>query len=76
MGKAKLLLQLDGKPLVRWSVEGLRPHVDRVIVVTPPDDTVLREALAGLDVGFVANAWAVYGEISASNDPERRKAKK
>jgi len=28
MGKAKLLLPLDGKPLVRWSVEQMIPHVD------------------------------------------------
>jgi molybdenum cofactor cytidylyltransferase len=55
MGRAKLLLPLDGKPLVRWSVEGLAPHVDFVIVVTPPDDDALRQALAGLDVRFVVN---------------------
>ena|SRR2546423_6104337 len=56
MGTAKLLLPLDGKPLLRWSVEGLRPHVDRVIVVSPPDDAALRQALAGLDVRFATNA--------------------
>jgi len=55
MGKAKLLLNLEGKALVRWSVEGLLPHVDVVLVVTPPDDLALRQALDGLDVRFVVN---------------------
>jgi molybdenum cofactor cytidylyltransferase len=55
MGRAKLLLPLDGKPIVRWSVEALLPHVDALIVVTPPDDAALRAALDGLSVRFVAN---------------------
>lgn len=55
MGRAKLLLPLEGKPLVRWSVEGILPHVDFVVVVTPPDDAALRQVLAGLDVRFVVN---------------------
>ena len=55
MQKPKLLLLLDGKPLVRWAVEGLLPYVDRLIVVTPPEDSAIRSALDGLDVGFVAN---------------------
>jgi molybdenum cofactor cytidylyltransferase len=62
MGKAKLLLPLDGKPLVRWSVEGLAPHVDFVLVVTPPDDAALRRALEGLDVRFVANPHPEAGQ--------------
>ncbi len=55
MGKAKLLLPLDGKPLVRWSVERLLPHVGVLFVVTPPDDATLRAALDGLPVRFVTN---------------------
>jgi molybdenum cofactor cytidylyltransferase len=55
MGTAKLLLPLAGKPLVRWSVEALRPHVDALVVVTPPDAIALREALTGLDVRFAVN---------------------
>jgi molybdenum cofactor cytidylyltransferase len=62
MGKAKLLLPLDGKPLVRWSVESLLPHVDVVIVVTPPDDAALRQALDGLDVRYVANPSPEAGQ--------------
>jgi molybdenum cofactor cytidylyltransferase len=62
MGKAKLLLPLEGKPLVRWSVEGLAPHVDQVIVVVPPEDGALREALAGLDIRFVTNPQPDAGQ--------------
>jgi molybdenum cofactor cytidylyltransferase len=62
MGKAKLLLLLEGKPLVRWSVESLMPHVDVVIVVTPPDDAALRQALDGLDVRYVANPYPEAGQ--------------
>ena len=62
MGAAKLLLPLEGQALVRWSVIGLAPHVDFVVVVTPPDDRALREALAGLDVRFVANPRPEAGQ--------------
>jgi molybdenum cofactor cytidylyltransferase len=55
MGQPKLLLPIGGKPLLRWSVEGLLPHVDFLIVVTPPDDAPIREALDGLTVRFVVN---------------------
>src|SRR5439155_931079 len=34
MGRQKLLLQLEGKPVVRWVVEGLLPRVEDVVVVT------------------------------------------
>jgi molybdenum cofactor cytidylyltransferase len=79
MGKAKLLLPLDGKPILRWSVERLQPHVDALMVVTPPDDEAIREALRGVDVRFVVNvrpedgqstsiavgAWALPGSADA-----------
>ena len=55
MQKPKLLLPLGGKALVRWAVERLLADVDRVIVVTPPDDSALRHALDGLDVEFAVN---------------------
>ncbi|MBM4439741.1 MAG: nucleotidyltransferase family protein [Candidatus Rokubacteria bacterium] len=55
MGRPKLLLPLDGKPLVRWSAEALAPFVDALFVVTPPADRELRAALAGLPVRFVVN---------------------
>ena len=62
MGKAKLLLPLEGKPLVRWSAEGLRAHVDQVVVVTPPDADALRAALEGVDVTFVVNEHPEAGQ--------------
>jgi molybdenum cofactor cytidylyltransferase len=62
MGTAKLLLALEGQPLLRWSVEGLRPHVDAIIVVTPPDDAPLRQALAGLELTFATNPRPEEGQ--------------
>jgi molybdenum cofactor cytidylyltransferase len=62
MGTAKLLLPLEGRPLVRWSVEALAPHVDVVIVVTPPEDRALRAALDGLDVRVVVNPHPEAGQ--------------
>jgi molybdenum cofactor cytidylyltransferase len=55
MGAAKLLLPVRGQPLVRWSVEALRPHVDALVVVVPPEDAALRQALADVDATFVTN---------------------
>jgi molybdenum cofactor cytidylyltransferase len=62
MGQPKLLLPLGGKPLLRWSVEALLPHVDTVIVVTPPDDARIRAALEGLSVRLVANPHPEAGQ--------------
>jgi len=55
MGRQKLLLQLQGKPVVRWSVEHVAGHAEDVVVVTGPDDTALRQALDGLAVRFAVN---------------------
>jgi len=55
MGRQKLLLQLQGKPVVRWSVEHIAGHVEDVVIVTGPDDTALRQALDGLTVRFAVN---------------------
>jgi molybdenum cofactor cytidylyltransferase len=55
MGRQKLLLQLQGKPVVRWSVEHIVSHVEDVVVVTGPDDTAIRQALEDLAVRFVVN---------------------
>jgi molybdenum cofactor cytidylyltransferase len=55
MGRQKLLLELQGKPVVRWAVEGVLPHVGDLIVVTGHDDAAVRAALAGLAVRFVVN---------------------
>ena len=37
-GAQKLLEQLNGKPVVRWSAQTLfGPPVDEIVVVVPPD---------------------------------------
>lgn len=55
-GGPKLLQDLDGKPVVRWSVETYRhPLVGEIVVVVPPEHEDIRRALAGLDVRIVVN---------------------
>jgi len=65
MGRQKLLLELAGKPVVRWSVEGLVPYVGDVVVVTGEDSTAIRGALAGLDVRFAVNPRPHEGQGSS-----------
>ena len=60
MGRQKLLLSLEGKPVVRWAVERLLPHVEDLVVVTGHDDSTVRHALSGLAVRF-----AVVGVCAA-----------
>lgn len=55
MGRQKLLLDLRGKPVVRWSVEAIASHVGDVVVVTGQDDEAVRGALSGLAVRFAVN---------------------
>ena len=55
MGRCKLLLEIDGKPIVRWSVEGVLNHVDSAVVVVGPEDAQVRAALSGLSVTFAVN---------------------
>jgi molybdenum cofactor cytidylyltransferase len=61
-GLQKLVQQLDGKPVVRWSAESLLgPLVDEVIVVVGDNDAPIREALRGLKVRYVHNPNAQQG---------------
>lgn len=62
MGRQKLLLDLRGKPVVRWSVEGMLPYVGDLVVVTGPDDDGVRAALAGLPVRFAVNPRPEAGQ--------------
>ena len=65
MGRQKLLLDLNGKPVVRWSVDGALPHVRDCVVVTGQDDAAVRAALAGLAVRFVVNPRPLDGQGSS-----------
>jgi molybdenum cofactor cytidylyltransferase len=65
MGRQKLLLDLRGKPVVRWSVEAVIPHVGDVVVVTGQEDEAVRAALAGLAVRFAVNPRPQAGQGSS-----------
>jgi molybdenum cofactor cytidylyltransferase len=65
MGRQKLLLDLLGKPVVRWSVEGVLPHVGDCVVVTGQDDAAVRAALMGLAVRFAVNPRPQDGQGSS-----------
>lgn len=65
MGRPKLLLDLRGKPIVRWSVEALRSHVDDLVVVTGGDAAAVRAALTGLAVRFANNPNPDAGQGSS-----------
>jgi molybdenum cofactor cytidylyltransferase len=65
-GAPKLVQDLGGKPLIRWSAEVLTgPPVDEIVVVVPPDHGGLTAALAGIPARFVVNAQPDSG-IGAS----------
>jgi len=65
MGRPKLLLDLAGKPVVRWSVEAVLPHVDDAIVVTGREDSAVRTALVSLPVRFTVNPHPEAGQGSS-----------
>jgi molybdenum cofactor cytidylyltransferase len=65
MGRPKLLLDLQGKPVVRWSVEAVLPHLEDVVVVTGQEDSSVRAALSGLAVRFVVNPRPADGQGSS-----------
>lgn len=65
MGRQKLLLDLGDKPVVRWSVEAVLPHVDDCVVVTGHDDAAVRAALRDLPVRFVVNPRPERGQGSS-----------
>lgn len=65
MGRQKLLLEFKGKPVVRWSVEAVLPHVGDCVVVTGQDDPAVRTALSGLAVRFAVNPRPQDGQGSS-----------
>ena len=66
MGRPKLLLELEGRPIIRHAVErvisaGIRP----VFVVAGPEHERLARALEGLPVRFVVNPTPEAGQGSS-----------
>jgi molybdenum cofactor cytidylyltransferase len=62
MGKAKLVLPLAGKPIIRHVAEtALASHASPVIVVTGYNARALTATLEGLDVGIAENADYAMG---------------
>jgi molybdenum cofactor cytidylyltransferase len=64
-GSNKLLADLAGRPVVRWSAEALAGGVDALVVVVPRDSTLLRTALVGVPVRFAENPNAHEGVASS-----------
>jgi molybdenum cofactor cytidylyltransferase len=69
MGRQKLLLDVRGKSVVRWSAERLATHVHDLIVVTGHDGDAVRAALHGVVAGgsgppvrFAANPRPAEGQ--------------
>lgn len=66
MGRAKLLLDWGGRPVIRRAVEQVRAGgVDEVIVVLGHEAEPIREALSGLPVRFVQNPDPEAGQASS-----------
>lgn len=66
MGANKLLVELDGEPLLRHAVKAaLASRATRVVVVTGNDVERIHAALAGLDVAFVHNSAFATGMASS-----------
>lgn len=65
-GAPKLVQDLHGKPLARWSADALQvAAVDEIIVVVPPEFDTLRDALQGSDAYFVVNPHPRLGLSSS-----------
>jgi len=66
MGRPKLLLDLDGSPVIRRTVERLlSANLDDLVVVTGPADHALAEALRGLTVRLAVNPEPQAGQASS-----------
>jgi molybdenum cofactor cytidylyltransferase len=66
MGRPKLLLPLDGRPLISHTVEALAAvGLDDLIVVVPPESDALRAALEGLAVRFAVNPAPEAGQAGS-----------
>lgn len=61
----KLLLEVEGKPLICHTIETMRPYVDRVIVVTGRYDRELRPVLEKENVEIIYNDLYQLGMFSS-----------
>jgi len=66
MGRPKLLLELEGRPIIRHAVERvISAGIRHVLVVAQPEHEALARALAGLPVRFVVNPTPEAGQGSS-----------
>lgn len=61
-GAPKLLAEVNGKALVRWSAEAVvHPLIHEVVVVVGPDHAGIASALTGLSLRLVVNPEPAFG---------------
>jgi molybdenum cofactor cytidylyltransferase len=66
MGRPKLLLELEGRPIIRHAVEHvISAGIRQVLVVAPLEHGALARALEGLPVRFVVNPIPEAGQASS-----------
>ena len=65
-GAPKLLQDLDGKPVIRWSAELLaHPPIVELVVIVPREHEAIAHALHGLPARFVVNPHPDEGMASS-----------
>jgi molybdenum cofactor cytidylyltransferase len=66
MGRPKLLLEVEGRPIIRHAVERvISAGIRHVLVVAPPEHEALARALDGLEVRFAVNPTPEAGQGSS-----------
>ncbi len=66
MGRPKLLLDLDGRPVIHHAVDALvGAGLEDLVVVVPPDSAALEAALTGLPVRFAVNPMPEAGQAGS-----------
>jgi molybdenum cofactor cytidylyltransferase len=66
MGRPKLLLEFEGRPVIRHAVEALAgAGIEDIVVVVPPEHGALESALAGLPVRFAVNPAPEAGQAGS-----------
>jgi molybdenum cofactor cytidylyltransferase len=66
MGRPKLLLELEGRPVIRHAVEALAgAGIEDIVVVVPPEHGSIESALAGLPVRLAVNPAPEAGQAGS-----------